>query len=178
MQTVNVLRQALLQLGYCSRNFGASPTVSAGNGTGADEDNRMQVDSLKKVKRKGKGKYQNQKGTRLSNTSNTDINTCENGSGTGRPVGEAHDNSNNNSDNNTKKGKNNKNGKGNGKQLDVVHTSPLCETASILSYPSHTLSTIEALWCNPDVQQKGWIMTLGGVTMNSQSSTRRQAGAE
>ena len=36
-----------------SRNFGASPTVSAGNGARADDDNRMQVDSLKKGKEKG-----------------------------------------------------------------------------------------------------------------------------
>ena len=32
-----------------------------------------------------------------------------------------------------------------------------------------------ALSCNPDVEQKGWIM---GVTINSVSSPRRQAGAE
>ena len=44
-----------------------------------------------------------------------------------------------------------------------------------MSYPSQTPSTIGALSCNPDVEQKGWIM---GVTINSVSSTRRQAGAE
>ena len=33
-----------------SKSFGASPTVSAGHGTGADDDNRMQVDSIKKGK--------------------------------------------------------------------------------------------------------------------------------
>ena len=32
------LRAALLQWCYSSRNFGANPTVSAGNGTGADDD--------------------------------------------------------------------------------------------------------------------------------------------
>ena len=35
--------------------FGANPTVSAGNGTCANDDNQMQVDSLKKAKEKGKG---------------------------------------------------------------------------------------------------------------------------
>ena len=94
-----------------SRNFGASPTRSAGNGTGADDDKRMQVDSLKKGKEKGKSKHQNQKGTRTSNTSNTDINTCKICGRTGhwvkdcwRPVGGVYDhNTSNNS--NTKKAK-------------------------------------------------------------------------
>ena len=51
------LRTALLQWCYSSQNFGANPTVSAGTGTGADDDNRMQVDSLKKGNGKGKGKH-------------------------------------------------------------------------------------------------------------------------
>ena len=55
------LRTALLQWCYSSQNFGATLTVSAGNGTGADDDNRMQVDSLKKGKWKGKGTHQNQR---------------------------------------------------------------------------------------------------------------------
>ena len=83
------LRKALLQWCYPSRNFGANPTVSAGNGTSADDD-RMQVDSLKKGKVKGKGKHQNQKGNRTTsttNTSSTDINTCKN-CGTNWTVGE------------------------------------------------------------------------------------------
>ena len=46
------LRTALLQWCYSSRNFAANPTVSAGNGTSVDDD-RMQVDSLKKGKREG-----------------------------------------------------------------------------------------------------------------------------
>ena len=54
------LRAALLQWCYSSRNFGANPTVSAGNVTSADDD-RMQVDSLKKGKGKGKSKPHNQK---------------------------------------------------------------------------------------------------------------------
>ena len=54
------LRTALLQWCYFSRNFGANPTVSAGNGTSADDD-RMQVDSLEKGKGKGKSKHHNQK---------------------------------------------------------------------------------------------------------------------
>ena len=48
------LRAALLQWCYCSRNFGASPTVAAGSGTGANDDNRMQVGSLMKGKEKGR----------------------------------------------------------------------------------------------------------------------------
>ena len=54
------LRTALLQWCYSSRNFGANPTVSAGNGTSAGDD-QMQVDSLKKGKWKGEGKHQNHK---------------------------------------------------------------------------------------------------------------------
>ena len=97
MQTVPLFEQHCCNGVSSSRNFGASSPASAGNGTGADDDNRMQVDSLKK-------------------------------------------------------------GKGKGKLL--VHASPPSETASTLSYPSQTPSTIEALWCNPDLHQKGWIMTL------------------
>ena len=55
------LRTALLQWRYSSRNFGANPTVSAGNGTSADND-QMQVDSPKK----GKGKGKRFAGTRFS----------------------------------------------------------------------------------------------------------------
>ena len=96
------LRTALLQWCYSSRNFGANPTVSAGNGTSADDD-WMQVDSLRKGKEKGKGKHQNQNGNRTTsttNTSSTDINTCKNCGRTGhwgndcwRPGGGAYDNS-------------------------------------------------------------------------------------
>ena len=62
------LRTALLQWCHSSRNFGANPTVSAGSGTGSDDDNKRQVDSLKKGNGKGKGKHQNQIGNRTSNT--------------------------------------------------------------------------------------------------------------
>ena len=74
------LRAALLHWCYSSRNFGANPTPSSRNGTSADDD-RMQVDSLKKRKRKGKGKNLHQRGNRTTgktNTSSTDINTCKN----------------------------------------------------------------------------------------------------
>ena len=76
-------RTALLQWCYSSRNFGANPTVSAGNGTGADDDNMMQVESLNRGKEKGKGKHQHQKVARANNMSNTDINTCKNCGRTG-----------------------------------------------------------------------------------------------
>ena len=74
------LRAALLQGCCSSRNFGANPTASSGNGTNADDD-RMQVDSLKKGERKDTGKNQHQRGNRTTsttNTSSTDINTCKN----------------------------------------------------------------------------------------------------
>ena len=66
-------------------------------------------------------------------------------------------------------------GKGKCKQMDVVETNQPSETASILSYPSQTPSTIGALSYNPEVELKGWIM---GVTINSLSFLRRQVGAE
>ena len=59
--------------------------------------------------------------------------------------------------------------------MDVVETNQSSEIASTVSYLSQTPSTIGALSCSPDMEQKGWIM---GATINSVSSTRRQAGAE
>ena len=50
---------ALLQWCYYSRNFGANPTVSAGNVASVDDD-RMQVDPLRKGKGKGEGKPHDQ----------------------------------------------------------------------------------------------------------------------
>ena len=106
------LRTALLQRCYSSRNFAANPTVSAGNGTSADDD-RMQVDSLKKGKVKGNGKHQNQRGNRTTNTANTsstDINTCKNCGRNGhwakdcwRSGGGSYDNSNSNKSNTQKR---------------------------------------------------------------------------
>ena len=116
---------------------------------------------------KGKNKtpkHPNQKGILTSNTSNTYIITCKNCGRTGhwvkdcwRPGGGAYDNSGSNN-NNTNKGK--------GKQVDVVETNQSSETASTVSYPSQTPSTIHALWCDPEVEQKGWII---GVTLDSMS---------
>ena len=45
-------------------------------------------------------------------------------------------------------------GKDRGKQVDIVETNQSSETASTVSYPSQTPSTIGALSCNPDVEQK------------------------
>ena len=110
------LRTALLPWCYSSPNTGANPTVSAGNETSADDD-RMQVDSLKKGKEKGKGKHPNQKVNRTTNTtktSSTDINTCKNYGRTGhwakdcwRPGGGAYEKSTSNKSN-TQKGKSHK----------------------------------------------------------------------
>ena len=61
------LRAAMLRWCYSSRNFGANPTVAAGNVTSADDD-LMQVDSLKKGKGKSKGKPHNRKGNRPTST--------------------------------------------------------------------------------------------------------------
>ena len=52
MQTVTALGTALLQWCFSSRNFGAFPTVSAGTGTGADVDNKLQVYFLEKKRKK------------------------------------------------------------------------------------------------------------------------------
>ena len=158
------LRNALLQWCSSSRNVGASSTTSAWNGARADDDNSMQVDSLQKGSGKGKDKHPKQKGTR---TGNTDVNTCKNcdRAGHGKQV-EEHTT---NSDNNTYKGKNKKTGKGKGKQVDVVQTSQTAKAAST----SQTPSTSEALWSNPETQQKKWIMHLGGVTIQL-----KQAGAD
>ena len=79
----------------------------SGNGTSADDD-RMQVDSPKKGKRKGKGKKTNQRGKRTTNTSSTDINTCKN-CGNWNPGGGAYDNS---ACRNTGEGKSKNTGKG------------------------------------------------------------------
>ena len=52
-----------------------------------------------------------------------------------------------------------------------METNQSSETASTVSYPSQTPSTLGELWCNTNVP---WIM---GVIINP-VSTRRQAGAE
>ena len=62
--------------------------------------------------------------------------------------------------------------KGEGKHLDVQTSAP-SETASIVSYPSQDPSVIGELSCISSVIP--WIV---GVTINSMSSTQRDAGAE
>ena len=92
--------------------------MSAGNGTGADDDNRMQVDSHEKSKEEGNGERPNQKGICTS------INTCKNCGRPGQWVkycwrsGGGADDNNTSNNSCTKKG-NNKRGKGKGKQVDV-----------------------------------------------------------
>ena len=144
----------------------------------------MQVDPVKKGTGKDKGKHQNKKGTLTNNnTSNTDINTCKNCGRTGhwvkdcsRPGGRADNNSNNNDNshnNNKNKGKNNRKGKGQGKQLETCCKHyHFQKQPQPRRYQSQTSRTTESLWCNPDTQQKGWIMTLGGVTMSFTVSNR------
>ena len=66
-------------------------------------------------------------------------------------------------------------------QTGAITTRKATQTVgrgATLSYPSQTPSTIEAVWCNSEVEQKGWVMTLGCVTINFLSSTRRPASAE
>ena len=164
-----------------SRNFGANPTASSGNGTSADDD-RMQVDSLKNGKRKDKGKNKHQRGNRTTsttNTSSTDINTCKNCDKPGHRAkdcwnhrGGAYDHS---TCRNSGKGKSKHTGKGKGKHVDVVETEQPqpSETASTVSYPSQDPSVVGELSCISSVDP--WIM---GVTINSVSSVRRQAGDE
>ena len=73
------------------------------------------------------------------------------------------------------KGKSKNTEKGKGKHVDDVETEQLqpSETASTVSYPSPDPSVVGELSCISSVDP--WIM---GVTLNSVSSTRKQAGAE
>ena len=181
MPTAQLFVQILLQSCYSSRNFGANPTASSRNGTSAVDD-RMQVDTLKIGKRKGKGKNQHQRGNRTTSTTNsssTDINTCKNcgkprhwAKDCWNPGGGAYDNS---TYRNTGKGKSKNTSKGNGKHVDVVETEQRqpSETASTVSCPSQEPSVVGELSCISSVDT--WIM---GVTISSVSSVRRQADAE
>ena len=176
------LRAALLQWCYSSRNFGANPTVAAGNVTSADDD-RMHVNSLKKGLGMGRIKPHNQKGNRptsTSITSSTDINTCKNCGRTGhwvkdcwRPSGGAYDTSTSDNSNPQKgKGHNHKKGKGKGKHVDVVETNQPSDTASTaastVSYPSQTPTTIGELSCTSNVEP--WIM--GGQSIPCQQEDK------
>ena len=126
------LRTALLQWCYSSPNFGANLSVSAGNGTTA-------VDSLKRGKEKGRGKHQNQKGNRTTNTTktgSTDINTCKNCGRNGhwakdcwRSGGGSYDNSNSNKSNTQKRQESQK------KAREKANTFSLWKRISLLKQP-------------------------------------------
>ena len=149
------LRAALLQWCCSSRNFGANPTASPGNGTSAD-DGRMQVESLKKGERKDKSKNQHRRGNRTTSatdTSSIDINTCKNCGKSGHwakdrwnPGRGAYDKF---TYRNTGKGKSKHTGKDKGKHVDVVETEQPqpSETASTVSYPSQDPCVIGELSC-------------------------------
>ena len=104
----------------------------------------------------------------------TDINTCKN-CGQTWTLGEGGGAYDNCAHRNTGKGKSKNTGKGKGKHVDVVETEQHqpSETASTVSYPSQDPSVVGELSCVSNVDP--WII---GVTINSVSSTRRQAGAE
>ena len=73
---------------------------------------------------------------------------------------------------NMQKGMNHKKGKGESKHVDVVETNQPSETASTVSYPPQTPSTIGELSCNSNVEP-----CIMGMTINF-VFTRRQVGAE
>ena len=128
-------------------------------------DDRMQVDSLKKGKRKGKGKQPTralQTSTRARTVANLDTGRKT----AGLPV-EERDSS---TYRNTGKGKSKHTGKGTGKHVNVVETEQPqpSETASTVSFPSQDPSVVGELSCTPSVDP--WIM---GVTVNSVSSRCR-----
>ena len=159
------LRTALLQWCCHCRNFGASSTTSAGNGTSADDDNRMQVDSLKQGEERGKGKHQNQKGTR---TSNTDVNMCKNCGRTehsmmdGWRPGGGH----------TTIPTTQEKGRTTRKVRAKANSWTWCKRVSLPKQPQlcgifHRHRARLKLLGAVQTQQRGWIMTLGGVTINS-----------
>ena len=170
------LRTALLQWRYSSRNFGANPTASYGNGTSADDD-RMQIDSPKKGERKGKGRNQHQRGNRTTNTSSTDTNTSKNCGKPGHwakdcwnPDGGAYVNS---TYSNTGKGKSKHTGKGKGKHVDVVETEQ--------PQPSETASTVSTL--SRKARERAKVKTniresIARPTRALQTSTRASTVAE
>ena len=136
-------------------------------GTSADDD-RMQVERV--GKRKVKGKNQHQRGNRTTSMTNRSYSI-------GRKIagilgGAAYDNATNR---NTGKGKSKSTDKGKGKHVDDVETEQPqpSETASTVAYPSQDPSFVGELSCTSSVDP--WVM---GVTINSVSSVRRQAGAE
>ena len=141
----------------------------------------MQVDSLKKGKRNGKGKIQDQRGNRSTSTSSTDINTCKNcganldiGRKTaGIPVEERM----------TipsaeilakARVKTQAKGKANTWTLTKQNNLNLLKQLQPCRiYPSQDPSVVGELSCISSVDPR-----IMGVTLNSVSSIRRQAGAE
>ena len=143
--------------------------MSAGNGTSADDD-RMQVDSVKKGKAKGKSKHQSralQTSTWSRTVAELDIGRKTLGDQVEertaiRSVTTAT----------RRKARVTRKAKGKSKHVDVVETNQPSETASNVSHPSQTPSTIGEHSCNSNVEP--WNM---GATVIS-VSTRRQSGAE
>ena len=80
------LRTTLLQWCYYSRKCGANPTVSAGNGTGADDDSRMQVDPPQETQ--GEGHRRTPKPERKSHEQHKQHEQHERTSTRARPVAE------------------------------------------------------------------------------------------
>ena len=140
-------------------------TVSAGNGTGADDDNRVQVDSLHKGNGKGKGKHPNKKGTHTCKQKQHRHQHMQelwlNGTLGERLLETRWRSIRQLKQQQQQQQQQHMQGQepqemqrlrqtvGRGANESAFRNSP-----PTLWYPSQTSSTIDALWCNPDVQQK------------------------
>ena len=123
------LRTALLQWCCSSRNFGANPTVSVGNGTRSRLFQERQGEGRRQTPQpEGKSHDQHDqhelnRNQRVRTAAELDIGAKD----CWRPEGEAYDNSTSNNSN-TQKGKSHKKGKRKSKHVDVVETTQPSET--------------------------------------------------